>query len=568
MEEIFVQLSLVITIVLAISFIMRALRQPLIIGYIISGILVGPFFLNMISTSDTLKLFADFGIAFLLFIVGLNLSPKVIKDVGKISLIAGLGQVLFTAIIGYFIAVVLGFPVLTSIYIAIALTFSSTIIITKLLSDKGDLDSLYGKISIGILLVQDLIAILVLITISSLSNSSNLILSIGTTLLKGLLLLALIIPISIFVLPKAQIFFAKSQEFLFVFSIAWGLGLASLFHQAGLSLEVGALIAGVVLSASPYSFEISSKLKPLRDFFTISFFIFVGSNMVLNSFSEMIIPALILSIFVLIGKPLIVMILMGFFGYKKRTGFMSGLTVAQISEFSLIVVGVGVEIGHLSTEILSFVTLIGLFTIAGSTYMVNYSNKIYPKIFEYLSIFERKNLREKDSEIKKNHEALLFGYNRIGFRVLISIKKLKMNYLVVDINPETIKNLHELGIPSLYGDVYDKELLNEMSLDKVKIVISTVPDYQANALLIRSVKEVNQDAVIIVRAKDAKEAFALYNKGANYVLTPYFLGGEHVANMIDDFKFNPEMYKKEKEKHMKLLEEVFKKNKKSSLEED
>src|SRR3989338_2610979 len=169
----FIQISLVILIVLVVSFIMRILKQPLIIGYIISGIIVGPYLLGFLPGISEFKIFSEFGVAFLLFIVGLHLSPKIVKEVGKISLITGIGQILFTAIIGYFIAALLGYSPLTSFYIAMALTFSSTIIILKLLSDKGDLDNLYGKISIGFLLVQDLIAVLVIIIVSAYSTGSG-----------------------------------------------------------------------------------------------------------------------------------------------------------------------------------------------------------------------------------------------------------------------------------------------------------------------------------------------------------------------------------------------------------
>ena len=561
MTEVFVQISIIISIVFVVSLVMRLLRQPLIIGYIISGVIIGPFFLNIISVNETIQLFSDFGIAFLLFIVGLHLSPKVIKEVGKISFITGVGQVLFTSLFGYFIALAFGFSPLTSVYIAIALTFSSTIIITKLLSDRGDLDSLYGKISIGFLLVQDFIAILILIIVSSLSSGSNLVSSVGFTILKGVILTALIILISIFVLPKTQKFFARSQELLFVFAITWGLGLASLFYYAGLSLEVGALIAGVVLSVSPYSLEISSKLKPLRDFFLISFFLIIGSNMVLAGFSDIIIPALVFSLFILIGNPLIVMILMGLFGYTKRIGFMAGLTVAQISEFSLILIALGIKVGHLSPEILSFVTFIGLFTIAGSTYMIIYSNSIYSKLSKYLDIFERKGPK-KESKIKTNYGAILFGYNRIGFGILMALKKLKMKYLVVDFNPDIVQDLKKIKIPCVYGDAYDIDFLDELSLNKVKIVISTIPDFETNVLLVEAVKKVNAKAIIIARAHQIKDALELYEKGANYVLTPHFLGGEYVSKMILDFNIGEEDYKKEKKKHLKMLEEMNKRGKK------
>jgi Kef-type K+ transport system membrane component KefB len=280
MNDIFVQISLVILVVLGVSFIMRILRQPLIIGYILSGILVGPFFFDILSEYEIFETFANIGIAFLLFIVGLNLSPKIIREVGKVALITGLGQIFFTSLIGFFIARLLGFSPVVAIYVSIALTFSSTIIMMKLLSDKDALEKLYGKVSRGFLLVQDFVAIFILIIVPSISGGANAIGTIAGILGKGVLFMVFLVPISIYFLPKLEDFFAKSQEFLFLFAIAWGLGLASLFFYAGFSIGVGALIAGILLSISPYSYEISSKMKPLRDFFIIAFFIWLGSQMI------------------------------------------------------------------------------------------------------------------------------------------------------------------------------------------------------------------------------------------------------------------------------------------------
>ncbi len=552
MVEAFTQVSLIIFVVLVVSLAMRLLKQPLIIGYIISGIIAGPFFLQMLPNIEAIQIFADFGIAFLLFIVGLHLSPKVIKEVGKISLITGIGQIFFTFTIGYFISTLLGFSSLTSLYIAIALAFSSTIIIMKLLSDKSDLESLYGKISIGFLLVQDLVAILILIIISSLSSGGNVVSEVGFTILKGLFLIVILTPVSIYLLPRLHNFLGRSQEFLFVFSLAWGLGIASLFYFIGLSIEVGALIAGVLLSVSPYNYEISSKMKSLRDFFLISFFLLLGSQMAITNIGQYVVPAVLLSVFVLFGNPLIVMSLMGFKGYTKRTGFFSGLAVAQISEFSLIIVALGVKVGHISNEILSFVTLIALITIAGSTYMIMFSNKIFPLISNKLSIFEKKKLKEK-IKIKKDYDAILFGYNRIGFGILNSFKKINKKYLVVDFNPDVISDLKKLRVSSIYGDVDDEMLLRELPLRTLKLAVSTIPDFETNALLIETIKEENPDVILIMRAHDINDALELYKLGADYVLTPHFLGGEYLANMIKDFKTDDKHYEKEKGKHIKML---------------
>ncbi|EKE05461.1 MAG: hypothetical protein ACD_19C00284G0003, partial [uncultured bacterium] len=351
--DIFTEISLVIVIATIVSVLMRVLKQPMLIGYILTGVIVGPAVFGVMQSPESLEVFSQFGIALLLFIVGLNLSPKVIREVGKVATITGLGQVVFTSIIGYLISSILGFDKVESFYIAVALTFSSTIIILKLLSDKGDLDSLYGKVSIGFLLVQDILATLFLVVVSA-SALGDTFGSIAIQLIWKSFLLGLLLFLFIkFILPRLSVYFATSQEFLFLFSIGWGFGLASVFHALGLSIEIGALVAGVTLSLFPYHYEISSKMKPLRDFFLILFFVLLGAELGVDNLSGAIIPALIFSAFVLIGNPLIVMTLMGILRFNKKTGFLSGLTVAQISEFSLILVALGYKLGHVDEKVIS-----------------------------------------------------------------------------------------------------------------------------------------------------------------------------------------------------------------------
>ncbi len=550
--EVFIELSIIIGITVLITGIMRLLKQPLIIGYILSGIIISPYFLNVIRSTETITIFSQIGVALLLFIVGLSLSPKVIKEVGKVSLVTGIGQIIFTSLIGFFISRLLGFSVIISLYIAIALTFSSTIIIMKLLSDKKDLEKLYGKISIGFLLVQDVFVIILLLVISSFSgglDATNLTWGIA---LRGILLIGFLILISIYVLPSLSKFFAKSQEFLFLFSIGWGLGLAALFHYIGFSMEIGALIAGVALSMTPYHYEISSKMRPLRDFFIILFFVLLGSQMVFGNISRFIIPAIVFSLFILIGNPLIVMILMGLLGYKKKIGFQAGLTVAQISEFSLIFVALGVKVGHVTKEILSLVTIVGLITIAGSTYLILYSDKIYPYLSKYLSIFERKKIKDGQNEYR-GYDIILFGCNRIGYNFLETFKKIRKKFLVIDYNPELISELTKKKINCRYGDIDDNEFLDELNLNKIKMAVSTIPNFETNLLLINKIRQTNKKAIIMVVSHNIEEANILYDEGATYVVMPHFLGADYSSVMISKHGFNINKFLKEKKKHIKQL---------------
>lgn len=550
--EVFIELSLIIVITVLIAGVMRLLKQPLIIGYILAGIIVSPYFLNIVKSTDTITVFSHIGVAFLLFIVGLSLSPRVIKEVGKVSLITGVGQIVFTSLIGFFISRLLGFSVVVSLYIAIALTFSSTIIIMKLLSDKKDLEKLYGKISIGFLLVQDIFVIILLMVISSFSGRLDKINLTLETAFGGVLAIGVFILISVYVLPRLSKFFAKSQEFLFLFSIGWGLGLAALFHYLGFSMEVGALIAGISLSISPYHYEISSKMRPLRDFFIILFFILLGSQMVFGNIGQLILLAVIFSLFILIGNPLIVMALMGFLGYRKKTGFQAGFTVAQISEFSLILIALGVSLGHLSNEILSLVTIVGLITISGSTYLILYSDKLYPYLSKFLSLFEKKNVKDKDQK-EVYYESVLFGYNRIGHDILHSFKKLRKSFLIVDYDPEAIHNLTKENIECRYGDADDNEFLEELNLSKTRMIVSTIPKFETNLLLIEKIRQVNKKAIIIVVSHSVDEANNLYGVGATYVIMPHFLGGSYASAMISKYGLNVGKYLEEKKKHLKHL---------------
>lgn len=551
-ESVFIELSIIIILAVIISGLMKLLKQPLIIGYIITGIFTGPLFLNIVKPDDTIAALSQFGIVFLLFIAGLSLNPGVLKSVGKVSLITGIGQILFTTILGFLIAKLLGFSDIVALYISIALTFSSTIIIVKLLSDKNDLQTLYGRIALGFLIVQDIVAIIILMIISSLNGRVDIASFVIKTILTGIGLLGFIGFLSVFVLPKIIKVVAKSQEFLLLFSIGWLLFLAIVFHYLNFSVEIGALLAGISLSISPYHFEIKSKMSVLRDFFILFFFVLLGSQMSFMNVSQFLLPIVIFSIFILVGNPLIVMILMGLLKYTKRTGFLAGLTVAQISEFSLILIALGVRLAHVPNEVLSMVTAIGLVTIFASTYMIIHANKLYSYISKYLSIFERKS-RKIDDHIHhkgKNYDIILFGCNRIGFSLLKSLKKLNKKFLIVDYDPEIITYLAKKGYECRYGDANDIEFLNKLNFSKTKMIISTIPDIETNLLLIRKIKEVNKKSIIIIVSHQIEEALKLYESGATYVIMPYFLGGQYASTLIEKYGMNLSKFLEEKARHI------------------
>lgn len=548
----FVEFSLLIALAAAVAVFMRFIKQPLIIGYIITGLIAGTFFVDIVGSGEILSLFSEIGIAILLFLVGLHLHPKTVKEFGSVSLITGIGQVVFTSAIGFIICMALGLGVIPSIYVGIGLAFSSTIIILKLVGDKGDLDSLYGRISVGFLLVQDLIAILILFTLPLIATGDLSIGSIGLMLLKGGILLAALYFVSHTIIPKVGTFLARSQELLFLFTIAWGLGISAVFYMSGFSIESGALVAGISLATLPSRREMSARLTPLRDFFIIMFFILLGTQMDFGNVASLLPTALILSALVLIGNPLILMTIMGMLRYKKKTSLQTGFTVAQISEFSLIVIALGAKIGHVSDEIVSLVTMVGLITIFGSTYLVSYSDQIYKKLEKYLSIFEKKVTRS-DTQEHEHYDVILFGAGRIGNNFHELFKKKNVSHLVVDYDPDVINKLQTGGLNTSYGDAQNLTFLEELNLREAKMIISTIPDSEINANIFNAVRRAQPDSIVVTVAKEDKDARFLYDQGVDYVLMPYMLGAQHACELFEQHLFARDGYDMIRHHHLNEL---------------
>ncbi len=549
----FTDLSQVIAIGVLISLFMRIIKQPMIIGYILTGVAVGPTFLNIIQGSASIEIFAQFGIALLLLIVGLGLNTRVIREVGKIAALIGIGKVIIATTIGFAVGKLFGYSTVASLYIGIAMSFSSTIIILKLLTDKKEQNRLYGKISIGFLLVEDLIATLVLILVSSTAKGSFTFTDFTTLLYKSGLLIGSLILVRMVILPRLNKFIANSQEFLFLFAIGWGLGIATLFSWAGFSLEIGALLAGVTLASMPYAQEISSRLKPLRDFFIVLFFISLGSHLILHDIGTILPQALFLSALVLVGNPLIVITIMGLSGYTKKTSFKSGIAGAQVSEFSFILLLLANQLGKVSNEVLSLVTLVALITIAVSSYTFIYSDQLYALFEKYLSLFERKKLRS-ERERRERFDLVLFGYHKGGRDFLQVFEQLKKPHMVVDYDPSVIDALEAKGTRYVYGDATDLELLTEINLESSKLVVSMITDFPTNQFLANWLQANNPHAVYICTADTIEQAAELYSLGVSYVVLPHFLGTEKISAFIRKSGLKKSEFKHYREKHLVYLQ--------------
>lgn len=553
--SLFIEISLALMLAAIISFLVANLKQPLLIGYILSGVLLGPMFLDVMQSMETIELFSKLGIAILLFIVGLGLNPQTIKEVGKVSFLTGVGQVLFTSLIGFGIALSVGIEPLAALYVAIGLTFSSTIIILKLLSDKGDMYALYGRIAIGFLLVQDIIATLILLVFSVMSGDGASGVQLALEVLtKGLVVAGFLYVIDRYVVEWLTREAAEKKELLYLFALTWGLVFASLFEWMGFSVEIGALIGGVLLARTPYALEIGARLQPLRDFFIVLFFILLGAQMDLATAVSQLPLAILLSAFVLVGNPVIVVVLMNLLGYGRRIGYQAGLTVAQISEFSLILAALGLQLGHIDQAIVSLITMVGLITITASTYLILYADSIYPRVDWLLKRLELTKQTKSSSKSVRKREVYVIGYHRVGQEVVEVLRGGALSYAVIDVNPQLVEKMQEKRIPHIYGDASDPEFLSEIDFTKTELVISTMPKLDQNLLILAAVREDNPVCGVITLAQDAQEALRLYQAGALYVMVPHYSAAKNLVRLLKQYGAEKRGYKKLRKSQQEHLE--------------
>ncbi len=536
----FVEIAVILGMATVLGIIGQKLRQPLIIMFLAAGILAGPSGMGIIQSHDQIELLAQIGIALLLFIVGLKLDLHLIRTTGLVALVTGLGQIVFTSLVGFLIAIAMDMTFLTAVYVSVALTFSSTIIIVKLLSDKKEIDSLHGQIAIGFLIVQDIAAILALIGLTTLGSSVGGDVSIYTmTLLiavKGVGLFVVVFLLMKYVIPYITMRLAHSLELLTLFAITWAIVLGAGSELLGFSKEVGAFLAGMSLASTDYRDTIGAKLTTLRDFLLVFFFIDLGTRLDWSTVSSQVGSSLIFSLFVLIGNPLIVLIIMGLMGYRRRTAFLAGLVVAQISEFSLIVAALGLHIGHITNETMGLITLVGVVTIFISTYMILYSGQLYNVFSRPLKIFERSNPYRETAldtfEKKYPVDVILVGLGDYGSGLAEYLIRRNKTVLGVDFDPDVLEKWRRKGISVLYGDMADPEIHEQLPLGRARWIISTVRSKEFNLALLHNVNSESCGCRIALTAINEEEADYFKNAGAHLVFRPFADAAEQAADSL------------------------------------
>jgi Kef-type K+ transport system membrane component KefB len=504
------------------------LRQPLILAFIVVGVLEGPAVLGWVTAADQIDLLAKIGIALLLFVVGLKLDLRLVRTMGPLVLAAGLGQMAFSALLGYALSRGFGFEPIAALYTAGALAFSSTIIVVKLLSDKREIDALHGRTAVGVLIVQDLTVLLVIVGLTAFGGSEpedGIWRTAAEVLLKSAAVLAFLAVAMRYVLPALLNHLASSSELLVLFAVAWAIALAAAAEWIGFSKEVGAFLGGVSLASTPYREAIGARLVSLRDFLLLFFFIDLGAGLDLGLLLGQAGMAVALSLSVLLGKPFIFLVILGALGYRKRTGFLTGLSLSQISEFSLVLAALGLSLGHIDRSTVSVITLVALATIGVSTYLTLYAHPLYERLAPWLRIFERRSPHPEElaggAAPDEPPDVILFGLGRYGGEIARGLVAKGRNVLGIDFDPQTVSAWQGEGLSACYGDAHDPELLPHLPLARAEWVVSTAVERDVNAALLAALRSHHFEGRVALRAHDSHDVEALERAGADVVLAPF-----------------------------------------------
>lgn len=539
MDNIFLQLALVLSLSSFLGYFVHKLKLPLIIAYLVCGVLLAIVGQFDPKTLGIFKILPDLGIAFVLFLIGMELDLREIRSLGKPILVVSFAQVIISALAGFALAGFFGFSQISSLLMGLGLGFSSTIVVVQLLLEKRDLSSLYGKLSLGILLVEDLIAIIALMFISIGSAGSGLSLAglmpIVWLLAKAAFLFVLTFIASKYVLQRLFDSVASSVELLFLTAVTWCFLFTALAVLSGFSVVIGAFLAGVALATSPYHLQIQGKIKPLRDFFVAMFFIYLGSEVVLSEIFAVWHVIAIFTIFAIVFKPLVFLLVLGMFGFRKHTLFQTSLNLSQISEFSLIILLLGVEMKLVPTVTLSVMAPVTVISIIISAVLIAHSKKIYSFLSPVLPFFEHEsNIHFMETKLVDNlvDHVVVIGAHRLGGPVVEFLDTEKIPFVVMDFNPHVVEELKKKNYRVLYGDAGDVEMLENLKLEDAKLIISTTRDLYDTEILLDECRKRKIRAKVIARAMDKKHARALKILGADYVILPEQVSGEYLVNQL------------------------------------
>lgn len=551
MDNIFIQLAIILGLSSFLGYLVVKFKLPLLIAYLIGGLLIASTAILDPRASEVLHFFPEIGIAFVLFLVGMELDLREIKNLGKPILLAGTLQIFITTILGSSAAKLLGFGAMESWYLGVGLAFSSTILVVKLLIDKKDVGALYGKLAVGILLLEDLLAVLLMVFLTVSSSVFRLgfqqAFPLVTVVVKVIFLFGLVLILSKFILPNVFKAVSRQSELLFITALAWCFIYISFAILLGFSVVIGAFLAGIALANSPFHFQIQGKVKPLREFFVTLFFVYLGTQVDFKNLDKIYPLMIVFTGYTLVAKPVIFLLILGIFGFRKHTMFQTALSLTHISEFSLILLLVGFELNIVSQSALTTIALSAVLSMIVASTAISHSNKLYKKFSSLAGFFERKNFKHslEEGEPLENLKGfvVVIGARKVGGEIVKLLKREKIPQIVLDFNPVQVEALTLEKIPVLYGDMGDPEVLDGLNLQDARMVISTSASIEDNLLLLEELKSRHINIPVIVRSDTTDDARDLYKAGADFVIIPEILAGDFLVEKLKEHLGDGDFFK-------------------------
>ena len=504
------------------AFLGKLVRMPSIVAYIFAGILLGPTF-GLVEIDHSLELIAELGIALLLFLVGLELSLQKIKDLGRVGLALGGLQMFFTALGGFAVASLLGFGLLEAVFLAATVTFSSTVVVIKLLDQKGAMRRLYARISVALFLSQDIVVIVALTILSGLVGGGELELvtvakNLGLAFGGMLVLLLVSLLAARYALPKPFAWAARSPDTVFIWALCWCFLVVLLAHAFHLSVEIGAFLAGIAIAQLPIHEDLHRRLHPLMSLFIAVFLVTLGIKMDLSGLGAMLPQALALSAFVLLLKPLIVFLILARMRFSEYTAFQVAVATGQVSEFAFILLALGLGSGLLDGSVASLGGLTGLITIGISSYLIIYSETLYRffQRFHLLAIFRAK--QDPDPEETRENEAhiIVVGMNALGRELVQQFSLRGERVIAIDTDPKKLEGLGTAA--TMIGSVEYETVIEELGMRRAKLVVSALQIEDVNHLLAYRCRKLSVPCSI--HAFDVSMVDDLMDLETSYLLMP------------------------------------------------
>jgi Kef-type K+ transport system membrane component KefB len=521
------------------------LRQPLILAYLVTGVVIGPHGLNFVTDQASIATVAEIGLILLLFIIGLEIDLKKLASAGPAVLLTGALQVPICIALGLGFFYFLGERNFALLYLAACMSLSSTLVVVKLLYDKFELDTLPGRITLGVLVIQDLWAVAMLAVQPNIENPN--LLPLAFSLWKGALLVVGGLALSKYALPYLFRAVAKAPELVLVSALAWCFFLAGAASFIGLSREMGALIAGISLSTFPYNLDVMAKAVSIRDFFVTLFFVALGMQIAVPSLHVVGI-ALAASAFVIVSRLSVVPILYAL-RLGHRTSLLPAINLAQVSEFSIVIASLGLARAQISPDIVTIVIITFAVTSVVSTYMINSSHQVQRVLGRVLRALRIRDLDEHEAlqeRSESRHETVVFlGFFRDASSILhefehdgepLQVKEFLSRILVVDFNPTVMRELRQRGISSIYGDVAHADTLRHIGIQDAELVVSSITDDilrgTSNLRLLRNIRATCPKAKVMLTSEHIPQALLFYEAGADFVYIPRLHSAPEIARIL------------------------------------